>query len=148
MEPGAGPGPRNGLRDIHSQGHDRQAYPETHAHRILQRGATNAVEGIAVVEKGGDAEVPREVADHFDRTRDDILAADFDAAGGYLAGAIRVARVGAVRRFCTHLLCRRQGVVSKSAHTVIPAGEESLDDRQLTETRGDGRTDLIAQQQV
>src|SRR5690348_267917 len=72
VEARAGSGSGDRLRYIDAQCHDRQPQAEAYSHRILQWGAAEAVEGVAVIEEGGDAEVARQIPDNLDRARNDV----------------------------------------------------------------------------
>src|SRR5882762_6985500 len=80
---------RQGFGDVHPERQDRQAHPETDADRVLQRGTVlllsgcrrtlvgklrEAVEGVAIVEEGGDTEIVGQIADDLHRASDHVLA--------------------------------------------------------------------------
>src|SRR5579872_1366345 len=133
----------NGLGNIHSQRHHRQAHPKSHPHGILQRHSAEAVESIAIVEKRGDAEIARQIADHFDSPGDDVLAADLDRPDLRRARSLRSAKT-----VQADVLGRREVIVRKASYAVIATGEKTLDHRQVAEP-GHGRgTNFVAQQQV
>src|SRR5215467_11919845 len=86
-------GHRQGLREVDTDGHDRQQHAQTDADRILNEGRTDsrarfstrhafgpvkAVEGVAVVEEAGDAEIPRQQADDLEGAADHVLASGLE----------------------------------------------------------------------
>ena len=63
------------LRNVDTDGHDRQTPAQPETDRICQRIA-EAVEGVAEVEERGGAEAVRQVALDLDRAGDQVAAAD------------------------------------------------------------------------